>query len=424
METNHNPKMSAANLSGASGPASAPWFARGQLAAGQRSVPTGTDPVVVATVSAAGSEPTPTAAHTATSATAADATADITESPPVSRLRLEIGWQAILALAAAPFLAFALMAAMRALIWPLAILFLGAALASALAAPVGWLSRRLPRTAAIVIVHLTIALFLIGVFAPLTPTLIDQVQQFNQSAPDMLNWVNQWLNRFGLQNIQPLISQTLPSMVGLSSELLTLPMAVSDVLFTMLGIVFFSIYGLMAAPSLREFIKSLAPEWRRAHIHAVLDKLVDAIGGYMRGIFIMGVFVGILTYIGLRIIGLPYPVVLGVLAGVMEAVPVIGTIISVLVITGVALLTSTTTALITFAYMTTIQLIEGNILFPNVMGRETHSTPLLSMFAFFAGMSVGGIVGGIIGVPIAAALRVLTVELIAPAVRRWTGAET
>ena len=91
METNHNPKMSAANLSGASGPAGAPWFARGQLAAGQRSVPTGTDPVVVATVSAAGSEPTPTAAHTATSATAADATADITESPPVSRLRLEIG---------------------------------------------------------------------------------------------------------------------------------------------------------------------------------------------------------------------------------------------------------------------------------------------------------------------------------------------
>ena len=117
METNHNPKMSAANMSGASGPAGAPWFARGQLAAGQRSVPTGTDPVVVATVSAAGSEPTPTATPTATSTTAAGAT----ESPPVSRLRLEIGWQAILALAAAPFLAFALMAAMRALIWPLAI---------------------------------------------------------------------------------------------------------------------------------------------------------------------------------------------------------------------------------------------------------------------------------------------------------------
>ena len=416
METIYSPDMRAATDE-----ARASWPLRGQLASGHQPAAVDGDSVVVATLSAAGSEP---AAAAPNSSPAATTPADTPLSSPPSRLRLKIGWQAILALAAAPFLAFALMAAMRALMWPLAILFLGAALASALAVPVGWLSRRLPRTAAIVIVHLAIFLFLIGVFAPLTPTLIDQAQQFNQSAPDMVNWVNQWLNRFGLQNIQPLISQTLPSMVGLSSELLTLPMAVSDVLFTMLGIVFFSIYGLMAAPALREFIKSLAPEPRRAHIHTLLDKLVDAIGGYMRGIFIMGVFVGVLTYIGLRVIGLPYPVVLGVLAGVMEAVPVIGTIISVLVITGVALLTSTTTALITFAYMTTIQLIEGNILFPNVMGRETHSTPLLSMFAFFAGMSVGGIVGGIIGVPIAAALRVLTVELIAPAVRRWTGATT
>ena len=73
--------------------------------------------------------------------------------------------------------------------------------------------------------------------------------------------------------------------------------------------------------------------------------------------------------------------------------------------------------------MIVIQLIEGNILFPNIVGRATHSSPLLSMFAFFAGMSVGGILGGIIGVPLAVASRVLLMEVIVPVVQRQVHGE-
>ncbi|MEZ4555672.1 MAG: AI-2E family transporter [Caldilineaceae bacterium] len=110
---------------------------------------------------------------------------------------------------------------------------------------------------------------------------------------------------------------------------------------------------------------------------------------------------------------MPYPIVLAVLAGLLEAIPVLGTALSLIIITGFALTQSLVTGLLTFGCMSGIQIVEGNILFPNIVGRQTHSSPLLSMFAFFAGLSVGGIVGGIIGVPVAAALRVLVVEVLA-----------
>ncbi|MEZ4711726.1 MAG: hypothetical protein R3A44_31330 [Caldilineaceae bacterium] len=60
----------------------------------------------------------------------------------------------------------------------------------------------------------------------------------------------------------------------------------------------------------------------------------------------------------------------------------------------------------------------------NIIGRQTHASPLLSMFAFFAGTSVGGILGAVVAVPLAVTLRVLVVELIAPAVRQWTHARS
>lgn len=69
-----------------------------------------------------------------------------------------------------------------------------------------------------------------------------------------------------------------------------------------------------------------------------------------------------------------------------------------------------------------LQQIEGNIIFPNIMSRETEMSPLLSIVAFLAGSAVGGLLGALVAIPVAAALRVFVIEVVAPAVRRWSGA--
>ena len=342
---------------------------------------------------------------------------------PDRPLLVHIGWHAIAEVAAALFLGLGLLAAVWFLAQPLALLFLGIAIAAALSGIVAWLAQWMPRYAAAIGFYLLILLVLIGLGALVAPALVDQVQQVNDALPDAIDAVSQRLNQMGFQDLLPFLDNVISSMGGISSQLLTLPMAVTDVLLNILVVFFFSLYGLMVGPRVRDFIKSLVADSRQADTDHLLDELVEATGGYVRGVTITGFFVSILTYIGLRLIGVPYPIVLAVLAGLLEAIPVLGTALSLIIITGFALTQSLVTGLLTFGCMSGIQIVEGNILFPNIVGRQTHSSPLLSMFAFFAGLSVGGIVGGIIGVPVAAALRVLVVEVLAPAVRRWTRPE-
>jgi predicted PurR-regulated permease PerM len=337
-------------------------------------------------------------------------------------VRVQIDWHAIIAAAVALFLGLGLLRFLGLLAQPLAILILAIAIAGALTAPVKWLERRIPRLIAIVGVHIAILLLLMSFVALIIPPLAAQVQEISQLYPDALNWTNERLNAIGMRDFGALLASILPSIGAFGGRLIALPMAISDVLLTILVIFFLSMYGLMAAPALQTFIRSLVPMDYQDRVDHVLSEMIEDMGGYVRGVFITGSFVGMFTYIGLRFIGLPYPMVLGVFAGLMEAIPVLGTAISLLTITGIGFLNSVTSGIITFTFMAVLQMIEGNILFPNIVGRETNSSPLLSMFAFFAGMSVGGIIGGVIGVPLAAALRVLVVEVLAPAMRHWTGA--
>lgn len=68
--------------------------------------------------------------------------------------------------------------------------------------------------------------------------------------------------------------------------------------------------------------------------------------------------------------------------------------------------------------MLVVQQLEGNVIFLNMMSRQTHISPLLGLVAFFAGGVVGGLLGALVAIPLAAVLRVLVVELVAPMVRR------
>lgn len=87
----------------------------------------------------------------------------------------------------------------------------------------------------------------------------------------------------------------------------------------------------------------------------------------------------------------------------------------------VALFQSVSTALIALIFVIVLQQIESNIITPLVMGHETKTSPFLNLLAFFAGAAVGGLVGVLVAVPLAAALRIFVLRVVAPAVRRWLG---
>jgi predicted PurR-regulated permease PerM len=136
-----------------------------------------------------------------------------------------------------------------------------------------------------------------------------------------------------------------------------------------------------------------------------------------------GLAVGVITYIGLSIIGVQYALVLSLFAGIMEFAPVIGPIIAAIPMLAIALLASPTQFLIVLIFVIILQQVESALLTPNIMKSQTEASPLLVILALVAGHSVGGLLGALVAIPLAASLRVLVTRVIAPGIRRWSGAQ-
>lgn len=306
---------------------------------------------------------------------------------------------------------------------PLALVGIGVVIGEALSPVIDWASRGLPRTVAVVLVYLSIASVLVTIVWFALAPLAGQAQDLIDSLPALIEQAEAWVQR---QDERvggiPLIDTLGGQIQGLAERLFTLPMTVVTSLFDVLLVVFLSLYWLLASPGLGRFTLSLFPEARRDRATEVLAELSRTVGGYVRGVGINIVLVTILSYIGLRLIGLPFALVFAVIAGLLEVIPIVGAFIAGAIIVGFALSQSLQTALITLAFIVALQQLEGNVLTPMVMRSQTDVHPFMILVAIVVGGSVGGLLGVLVAVPLAAAIRVLTVEVLAPAVRRRVGA--
>jgi predicted PurR-regulated permease PerM len=343
--------------------------------------------------------------------------------PPWSAITPSDAWWHIAgAGATAIALGLGMLWAISLLAQPLALLAFGITLAESLAPIANWLSRWLPRAIAVVLVYVALLLVLAAIGYALIPTLASQIREASKRIPDLLTIIQQWLASRNLQ-ISGNVLNALTSQIGsVSSALVSLPVALFSSLLNIVVIFFISIYWLMEAPAIRNFFLSLFPGGRRERVGSVLDKMGQQMGGFIRGAVLDGLVIGTSTYVGLYLLGINYALVLGLLAGLLEFVPWVGPIIAAVPLVGSALLQSPTKALLALGFVLVLHQFEGNIVLPNIMGTQTEISPLLVMLALLAGGAIGGILGAIIAIPLAAALRVFVREVIAPAVRRQTGA--
>jgi putative heme transporter len=314
-----------------------------------------------------------------------------------------------------------------ALLWllarPLALLITAVVIALALAPLVAWLERWLPRALAVVVVYLTVlAGFAVGGFFVVSP-LIGQVQSLLVELPGLATTALDWLDR-GDRFISavPLTDTIVGQLTNLAASVVALPLTLLSSLLEVVLVIFLSIYWLLAMPAMSRFVGSLVAEKQRDEVHRLLGKVGQTMGGYVRGVAINIVLVGGLMYIGLLLIGVPFPLVFALLTGFAEVIPILGPIAAGAVVVAFTLVESPSTALLVLIFVIILQQIEGNILTPFVMHQQTDIPPLLVLIALVAGGGVGGLLGAIVAIPVAGALRVVVVELVAPAIRTAYGA--
>lgn len=329
-------------------------------------------------------------------------------------------WRGALIGSAALTLSISLLIAMWLFARPLALLFGAIAIAEGLDPLVSRLQRYMPRTLAVVLVYLLFVLAVSGILWLVVPRLVTQAQEFTEELPRYLergrNLIDEWDPGGGdriIESIQGGLGQ-------FSNVLLGIPMTIVSSVVEVVLVLFMSVYWLISAPKLGKFVRSLFPTRTLPQLETVMQNLHHTVGGYVRGEVINMVVVAILGYIGLLIIGVQYAVVLAIIAGLGELVPNIGPVVAAVPAIVVGFLDSPTQGLIVAGFYIVLQQIESNILVPNIMNQQADVPPLLAIVAVIAGGTIGGILGVLVSIPLAGAIKVIVVDVVAPAIRRWS----
>lgn len=287
-------------------------------------------------------------------------------------------------------------------------------------------SRRIPRWLAILLLYVVIVVVLaIGIMLVVGP-MNEQIQRFAQEVPGWLDSARAWYlgldlpewARSALDRLAVSISGGTGGGGGSDiSSLLPIARSLASTLVSAFGfliIPFWVFWVLKDLPRLSDtFVRAMPGAWRRDAL-AVLAIIDHTFGRWIRGQLILGAVVGLGTFVGLIVLGefvdpvfLSFAVLLAVVAGVLELVPVIGPILSMIPTLVLALAADdpVRAAIAVVALYLIVQQLENHVLVPQIQGDAVELHPSVVILALIVGSALFGLLGAILSVPVAAAAR-------------------
>lgn len=195
-------------------------------------------------------------------------------------------------------------------------------------------------------------------------------------------------------------------------QLIAVGMTLADLLITLVSILALVFFWLTERARLQRFALALMPADRRGGAREAWNEIELRLGSWVRGQLILMGSVGVMTSVAYILIGLEGALLLGLIAALTEAIPLIGPALGAVPALIVAALTGQleTVVLVGLVYVA-IQVIEGNVLVPVVMRNTIGIPPFVVLASILAGAQIGGLVGALVAVPTAAALLVILERL-------------
>jgi predicted PurR-regulated permease PerM len=248
----------------------------------------------------------------------------------------------------------------------------------------------------------------------LIPALVDQGQEFAEDLPQTIDEVSAFADRvtegiedrFGSSiNIGERVGEAIGGTVGSVGGFLQ--GAVQTMTLVLIGLIA-GFYLLVDLPRLRSAALRLVPPKRRDEAKQIASSVGTAMGGFFRGQLLVALIVGVMSSIGLRIIGLPYWLVVGFIAGAFNLVPLIGPFVgAVPAIIIAAALKPPITIVWVAVVLIVVQQIDNHFISPNVMRLTVRLHPATVMIALIAGATLAGFWGMLLAVPVVASIKVV-----------------
>lgn len=315
-------------------------------------------------------------------------------------------------------------AAVREAANALILIFTAFFLALALNAPVHWIAEHFPgkrrgsRKVGTAVSFFIVLAFLAGFLASLVPPLVRQTGNFIEAAPQLVEDVRiedsslgKFVRKYNLEDEVTKFSSQLSDRLGnISGAAVTGVGRVSGSIFATLTILVLTFMMLIEGPNWLKLGKDMLPKDKQPHAQALVDDMYRVVKGFVNGQVLLAAIAALMILVPLLILNISYPIALMVIVFICGLIPMVGHTIGAIIVSSVALFSSPISAVIILAYYFLYQQIENYVIQPKIQSNSTNMSPLLVFASVIIGVSFGGLLGGLVAIPVAGSLRILILD--------------
>lgn len=286
---------------------------------------------------------------------------------------------------------------------------------------VRWLRAHMPLWAAIAIMYGAFAIAAGATLWYVVPIALSDLEAIAASVPALERELQRFLDTSAFAaHLPPAMAQSLRTVpLGVATYVQANAHLVSDnvvpallsavtIVALFIAIPVVAAYMIYEAVPIQAYLLAALPADRREGTRTLIRALDEVVGGFVRGQVLVALTVGIMTTILLLVLRVPYALLIGIWAGILDLVPYLGAAAGAIPGVAIALLTNgvadAAAASIGFAVMYQI---EGNFISPRIVSRAMRISPLVVIFAVVAGGEAFGLIGMLVAVPIAGAIRIV-----------------
>jgi len=308
---------------------------------------------------------------------------------------------------------------------PLTWIFIAGFIAIALSGPIAFLERKMKRGLAIAIVYFTLILTPFALIGLLVPPIVTQANNLVNNLPEYAQEVTEFVNSNDqLRRLQEDYDITgkleeqaskLPARLGDAAGVLSdIGVGVVNSLFAAITILIMSVFMINSARGWLDAFAERYPPDRARWMKRLFDRIGATVGNYVAGALVQATIAGLLAWIMLLILGVPYALPLAVVVFLLDLVPLVGATLGAIIVGVVTLFNDFPVDTIIWVIFSVIyQQVENTVIQPRIQARAVAVHPFVVLVSVLFGSTLFGVLGALLAIPVAAAIQITTREYVA-----------
>ncbi len=282
-----------------------------------------------------------------------------------------------------------------------------------------FMRRGLKRSYAVILVALLLVAALALFILAIAPVIADQVAALSKNAPQWFDSLQHNRQIRQLDQKYDIVEKAKDYVLGgdlankVFGGVLGVGLAVLSAVANVFVVVVMTLYFLATLPQVKGGLYKLAPASRRDRVSHLGDRILDGIGGYVSGAFVVAMCAGVSTLIFLFIVGLgEYAVALAFVVALLDVIPMIGATLGAIVVCSIAAATDLKAGIACVIFYIIYQQVENYLIYPRVMSKSVDIPGVLTVIAALVGASLLGVIGALLAIPTAAGILLLVREVV------------